>query len=70
MLQKKLTTPGGQLPPQETPSGPRLGFIAAHEAANETDFSRANAHQRRMRRQRRNERSKLRGNSGWSVGLW
>jgi len=70
MLRQKQMTPGGELPPRGTDSGPAVGFVAKNFAANEARFSTADTHARRMRRQRRSERSRSRSNGGWSVGMW
>lgn len=70
MLKHKVTTTGGRLPPVDTTPGAVVGYVAAGTAANEPAYKREEAHARRMRRQRRNERGRTRAGQGWAVSLW
>lgn len=70
MLKEKVSTTGGQLPPVDTPSSTVVGFVAVDSAANEAQFKVRGSHDRRMRRQRRSERSRHRVGQGWTVSLW
>lgn len=70
MLKQNISTTGGHLPPVDQSSSEGLGYIPAEFAANEPRYKGVDSHARRMRRQRRNDRTRSRRAQGWAVRLW
>ena len=55
---------------QTDPIQPIVTVPGTRPAANASNFSQAEIQARRLRRQRRMERSSLSSNSGWKVRAW
>ena len=55
---------------QTDPIQPIVTVPETQPAANASNFSQAEIQARRLRRQRRMERSSLSSNSGWKVRAW